>query len=94
MTSLCKKLESYPDHGLAFYVLGHVLSDIAGAWEERAVSVEEAEFAQKRLLVPFRQLVAYLQEGRIAPDKLMNKLDSIVRVSFETIPVLKAHKYI
>jgi len=94
MISVCGKLVLYPDHSLAFYVIEHVLADIASVWDERAVSVEEAEFAQRRLFIPIRQLVVDLQEEKIAPDELISQLDSIVRVSLKTIPVLKAHKYI
>ena len=85
MAGLCKSLAMDTTNPLPFFIMWHVFLDIAGAWEERPLPVEEAKLAESKLAKPIEDLIEAIVAGASSKEMLnpLNKIISAYLVSFK-----------
>ena len=77
MATLCRRQAMDTSVPLPFWVLDRIFLDIAYAWEDRPLPVEEAERLQKRILAPIRDVMTAI-EKRASPAELYRLLNTLL----------------
>ncbi|MBL7119121.1 MAG: hypothetical protein ISS53_00380 [Dehalococcoidia bacterium] len=62
---------------LPFFVIQHILSDIATDWEGRPLPVDEAESLESRLRGLINEVIEARQAGA-SPEEMYNHLNALV----------------
>ncbi len=77
MASLCRQQALDTTLPLPFWVLQKMFLDIATAWEDRPLPVEEAERLEKRILAPIREVMT-ATEKRASHAELYRLLNTLL----------------
>jgi hypothetical protein len=78
MARECLRLADNAEKPLVYYVLGHVLGDIAYDWDERPLPAVEVEEMERKVCDPLRFVMNAIQQER-GPAQLHECLNDLVR---------------